>query len=242
MALLKLKKRYLIIIAVALVAVTVGIRIVSRRLSGAGAHPSSVEYPVRGIDVSAHNGDIDFERVAASGEVDFVMLKATEGTNFKDSRFVDNYRKAVRAGLKVGVYHFFRFDTDSELQAINLLHSLRNRRVDFPVVIDIEEWGNPDGLATSKIVASLRSVIEIVESAGYPVMLYTNKDGYQRFIKGNFDDYPLWICSFTDLPVDCLWMMWQYSHRGRVDGIDGNVDLDVFASDTIPSMLSAPAQ
>ncbi len=242
MSLLKLKKRYIIIIAVALAAVAVGIRIVSRRLSGGGAHPSSIEYPVRGIDVSAHNGEIDFERVAATGEVDFVMLKATEGTNFKDSRFVDNYRKAVRAGLKVGIYHFFRFDTDSELQAINLLHSLRNRRVDFPVVIDIEEWGNPDGLATSKIVASLRSVIEIVEKAGYPVMLYTNKDGYQRFIKGNFDDYPLWICSFTDPPVDGRWLMWQYSHRGRVDGIDGNVDLDVFAFDTIPSMLLAPAQ
>lgn len=234
-------RRWLIMIA-ALAAVALIARTGYRRYMGSLPEPSLTEYPVRGIDLSAHNGEIDFDRVAATGNVDFVMLKATEGTNFKDARFVDNYRRAVRAGLKVGAYHFFRFDSDSEMQAFNLLHSLRNRPVDLPVAIDIEEWGNPDGLATSKIVASLRLLVRTIEDAGYPVMLYTNKDGYQRFIKGNFDNYPLWICSFTDPPVDSDWVMWQYSHRGSVDGIDGKVDLNAFAFGGIPAMNTSPTQ
>lgn len=197
-----------------------------RRYSGGEPRPSAELYPVRGIDISAHNGDIDFGRLAAGG-VDFVMMKATEGTNFKDVKFVDNYREARRAGLRVGAYHFFRFDSDSEMQALNFLHSVRNRHLDMPLAVDIEEWGNPDGLATSKIVASLRTMIGMLEAAGYGVVLYTNKDGYTRFVKGNFDNYPLWICSFADPPVAGDWDIWQYSHRGSLPGISGRVDLNV---------------
>lgn len=70
-------------------------------------------YPTRGIDISAHNGTIDFGKVKKAG-YDFVIIKATEGTDFKDSMFSDNLRRAREAGLKVGAYHFFRFDTDGE--------------------------------------------------------------------------------------------------------------------------------
>lgn len=192
--------------------------------------PDSLTYPTRGIDISAHNGEIDFTRVSNNG-YRFVLIKATEGTDFKDRNFVENLRRAKDAGLKTGAYHFFRFDTDGRMQAINLLHSLRNRNLDFPPVIDIEEWGNPDGNATSRIIRRLRDMIEHLEKNGYPIILYTNKDGYDRFIKGNFDNYPLWICSFTEPEPEIDWSIWQYSHTGRVDGIRDKVDLNTIKED-----------
>lgn len=183
-------------------------------------------YPTRGIDVSAHNGDIDFNRVRDDG-YSFVLIKATEGTDFQDRNFVDNIRKARQAGLRVGAYHFFRFDTDGNLQALNLLQALRYRYLDFPAIIDVEEWGNPDdGSETSAIVSRLRQMIERLERHGRDVIIYANKDSYRRFIRGNFDSYPLWLCSFTPLDPDLDCQIWQYTHSGSVDGISGPVDLN----------------
>lgn len=99
------------------------------------------EFPVRGIDISSHNGSVDFDRAASMG-FRFVIMKASEGSDFKDAAFIDNIRRAREAGLKVGVYHFFRFDADGRMQALNLLHSVRGRRLDMPLVIDLEEWGD----------------------------------------------------------------------------------------------------
>lgn len=204
--------------------------VIYRRVFAAapGIEPDPSLYSVRGVDLSAHNGEIDFASLADEG-IEFVMLKATEGTDFKDRRFVDNYRLATAAGLKVGAYHFFRFDTDGRMQALNLLHSVRNRNLDFPLVIDIEEWGNPDAIATSAIIARLRDMIAHLGRYGYEVMLYTNKDGYDRFVKGNFDSYPLWLCSFTEIEPDVEWDMWQYTHHGRVSGVAGLVDLNTLS-------------
>lgn len=189
-------------------------------------------FPVRGLDLSAHNGEIDFERIAGDS-IDFVMLKATEGTSFKDPRFHSNYLKARKACIKaIGAYHFFRFDTDGEMQAINFLNSLRGKTLDLPAVIDLEEWSNPGGIPTEDIVKRLRSMIECLERNGHNVMFYTNKDGYERFLKGRFDSFPLWICSFTDPPLDdddnTRWSLWQYSHQGWTEACDSKVDLNTF--------------
>lgn len=204
--------------------------------SAPSAVPDPTVYTTRGVDISAHNGDIDFERVAADG-IDFVLIKATEGTDFKDRNFNTNYRLARRANLRTGAYHFFRFDTDGRLQAINLLHSTRNLPLDFPLIIDVEEWGNPDAIATSEIIGRLRDMIAHLRYFNRDIIIYTNKDGYDRFIHGNFDDYPLWLCSFTDIDPSIKWHMWQYTHRGRVDGISGHVDINVLNVDKPTSQI-----
>lgn len=187
-------------------------------------------YPVRGIDISAHNGYIDFAKVKKAG-YDFVFVKATEGTDFKDTMFTDNVRRAAAAGLKVGAYHFFRFDTDGEMQAINLLHSLRNRRFDFPVMIDIERFGNPDGHEASAIISRLRAMLRCLEEEGVDIILYSNKDDYNRYLKESFSRYPLWICSFIQPEAGLDWSIWQYSHRGNVDGVKGYVDLNTIKTE-----------
>lgn len=186
-------------------------------------------YEVCGIDISAHNGDIDFEAVRGDS-VDFVIIKATEGATFKDPMFAVNIANAMQAGLKVGAYHFFRFETNGMMQALNLLNSVRGRKLDLPLIVDVEEWGNPVEASTADILGRVREMTDILESNGYPVMIYTNRDGYERFINNQLERYPIWICSFSDppLPEGSDAAIWQYSHDGKVSGVKGNVDRNVY--------------
>lgn len=189
--------------------------------------PDPAAYPVRGIDISAHNGVVDFDKVASVG-MDFVILKATEGATFKDKNFATNYRKARKAGLKVGAYHFFRFDVGGYMQALNLMHSIKGRRLELPVVIDVEEWSNPRDHTTHDILTRLQTMINTLEAHGYHVMLYSNKDGFEKFFSQQFAHYPLWLCSFTGAPEAGNMRLWQFSHIGRVSGVDGKVDINTF--------------
>ncbi len=113
--------------------------------------------------------------------IGFVYVKATEGADFKDASFGANINAARRAGLKVGAYHFFRFDSSGYLQKLNLLHSVRGRHLDLPLVIDVEEWTNPVNRSTDQTVGRIKEMAEELRAEGYRVMLYTNKDGYSRF-------------------------------------------------------------
>lgn len=191
-------------------------------------YPDPEKFAVLGIDVSAHNGDIDFDKVAADG-ISFVMIKATEGGTFKDKKFIENLKSARMAGLKVGAYHFFRFDTPGYMQGLNFVNSLRGRKLDLPVAIDIEEWANPNSQPTPKVLNQLNEMIDHLEEHGYNVILYTNKNGFSRFIKGRLESYPLWICSLVDEPEDMEWMFWQATHNGKVQGIEHPVDINAFS-------------
>lgn len=198
------------------------------------ANPSEELYPIRGIDISAHNGDINFSTLAANG-VDFAYIKATEGTDFIDRKFAANADSLHHAGIPTGAYHFFRFDTDGELQAWNFVRALENRHFTLPTAIDLEEWGNDKSASTARILTQLRIFIKILNDNGYQPVIYTNKDGYNRFVRGHLDRYPIWICSFTDPPLDnnkTQWHIWQYSHRGSIEGVSGFVDLNTIHPDS----------
>lgn len=230
---LPMMKQTVLIISLVVVVCGLGFIVWSFMQSdGSLPDPDPAQYPVRGIDLSAHNGTIDFNRMA-SDSLDFVILKATEGASFQDRRFNNAYRQARTAGVKtIGAYHFFRFDTDGGRQAFNFLSSIRGKQLDMPVIIDVEEWTNSVRIPTSIIVDRIKEFVNIMALNGHNVMFYTNKKGYERFIKGRFESHPLWICSFSDPPLgrrrDNRWHLWQYSHKGNVDGIGTDVDLSTF--------------
>lgn len=191
-------------------------------------YPDREVYPVAGIDISAHNGVIDFDAVKADG-YDFVIIKATEGATFKDKAFLDNYARATEAGLKVGAYHFFRFETSGYMQGLNFVNSLNGRDLHLPVAIDIEEWTNSAAQPTKHVLDRLNEMIDHLEKHGYRVMLYTNKNGFERFVRGNFPGYPVWLCSLAEPPAESVrWTMWQATHRGEVAGTDHPVDINAF--------------
>jgi lysozyme len=187
-------------------------------------------YPVAGIDVSKHNGEIDFEKVAAD-DYQFVFIKASEGKTYQDEAFARNYEGARDAGLKVGAYHFFRKNRTGEEQAANLLNVVKGKELDLPLVIDLEDdWGNGATVSRQVALERVMEMIGILNDKGYRVMIYTNLDGYNKYYKDLLADNDLWLCSFTspDLLPHLPHRIQQFSHEGEVDGIEGDVDLNVF--------------
>lgn len=224
-------------IAIAIVAVTallilgaMAVRILHHRVAHIDV-PRDV-YPVKGIDISAHNGNIDFAAVAAD-TVEFVYIKASEGENFRDSLFNRNYTGACRQGLRVGAYHYFRFDREGWRQGRNFLETVRNLRFDLPLAIDVEEWGNASSFDTQEVEVQLRDMVDYLLEYGRKVIIYTNRDGYNRFIRFRFDNLPVWISSFSPRPLDADWSLWQHSHTGKVRGIEGFTDLNTFNGDRL---------
>ncbi len=173
-----MKARTLAILLIAITAVAIAAVVGRRMASSREAHvdPDRSVYPVRGIDVSAHNGSIDFNKVAADS-IDFVYIKASEGATWRDAMFEQNYQAASDAGLHVGVYHFFRFDVEGWRQSVNILRAIDGLTPDLPVAIDVEEWGNPGEFTTEAIIANLRSLIELLRQNGREPIIYTNKNG-----------------------------------------------------------------
>ena len=185
------------------------------------------KYPVRGIDISRHNGEVDFRKVKESG-IEFVFIKASEGATHRDSLFVKNLEKAGEAGLKTGAYHFFRYDTGGVDQAVNFLQAVGSRHLDMGLVIDVEDTGNPSDVSPEDVKRRLESMVEYMNMLGYRVMIYTNLDGYYNYISDTLPGYPLWICRFKENPINAEWTFWQYDHHGRVEGVKGDVDMNAF--------------
>lgn len=190
-------------------------------------------YPVRGFDISSHNGYANMNAAADAG-YKFVFIKASEGVDFRDENFVINYNKASHAGLKTGAYHFFRFDKDGIEQANNLLRTVGRRRLDLGLVIDVEEAGNAKGVPMDSIRARLQLMVEYLNMRGHHVMFYSNRGGYEKYLLQDFEGMPLWICQFTDNSGNDDWTFWQYDHHGRIPGIRGEVDLNVYCGTTLP--------
>lgn len=185
-------------------------------------------YPVKGIDLSAHNGDVDFVQVAAD-TVTFVLLKATEGTDFCDARFATNLARAKDAGLKVGAYHFFRFDSPGHLQAYHFMRTVGNADLDLPMAIDVEEWQNATGVPYAEVSAQLAEMVEVLQAAGRRVMIYSNRKGYAQYVlPAAASDMQLWISSPSAEPQVPGWTLWQHSQEGAIRGIDGLVDINTF--------------
>ncbi|MBQ9217343.1 MAG: hypothetical protein IJ724_05505 [Muribaculaceae bacterium] len=188
------------------------------------------DYPVRGIDVSNHNGTIDWMLVAQA-DYQFAYVKASEGKTHRDTAFERNVKSARKAGLRVGAYHFFRKSRDGVEQANNLLGAVAGVELDLPLVVDIEDWDN-DSWQDDKVVQQrFRDMVNALLKAGHRVMIYTNGDGYGKFYRPNFPDMDLWLCSFRSPDVlrdTHRHRIQQYSHWGEVSGVDGDVDLNVF--------------
>ncbi|MDE6010322.1 MAG: hypothetical protein K2F87_02590, partial [Muribaculaceae bacterium] len=184
-------------------------------------------YPVRGIDISAHNGMMNLDAAAADG-IDFVFIKASEGDTFRDANFRINYDKAWHAGMKIGAYHFFRFDCDGVSQGMNLVKAIGGRPLQLGVAIDVEETGNPEGVDSTLIARRLEAMTNYLHLSGYRVTFYSNRSGYYRYIHDLMPGTPLWICSFTPTPIEEEWSFWQYYHHGHVAGVPGEVDINVF--------------
>ena len=191
--------------------------------------PDPARYPLRGIDVSHHQGRIDWPRVAAD-DVAFAYLKATEGGDYRDDAFARNWDAARAAGLAVGAYHFFTFCRPGAEQADNVLATVPAAADALPLVVDLEFGGNCGRVpAPADLRGELDAFLARVEPArGRRVVFYVTAEFLDAY-GAALPPRALWRRSLLREPEPLArWVLWQYHNRGRVDGIDGPVDLDVF--------------
>ncbi|GAB4022885.1 glycoside hydrolase family 25 protein [Spirosoma koreense] len=193
-----------------------------------------MRYGIHGIDVSRHNDRINWARVrqmeAEGVRLQFVFIKATEGATLADKHFAKNWREAKKSSLRRGAYHFYHPTRDPLKQADNFISHVQLSEGDFAPVVDFEVV---NGQSDETIVEGLRLWLETVERH-YQVkpIIYTNGSLYRRYIKGNLDEYPLWIADYSTKHLrrynpDKLYL-WQHNQNGWVQGIRGQVDFNVF--------------
>jgi len=189
-------------------------------------------YEVHGIDVSHYQADIDWNAVASQG-VQFAFVKASEGMTLNDTLFCDNWSELKAAGIRRGAYHFFRPKTPSFEQAMNFHTAVRLEPGDLPPVLDVEVL---DGVSKVELVSSVLTWLYLIEiHYGVKPILYTNLKFYNKYLAGHFEEYPLWVARYSrrePAPAGGRdWQFWQYGNRGRLHGIDGPVDFNVFQGD-----------
>ena len=191
-----------------------------------------LNYKVHGIDVSHHQGMIDWDAVKGTEKQEyplrFAFMKATEGGDYKDRRFDENFCQAKGAGLVCGAYHFYNPNTDPILQADFFISQANLAKGDLAPVLDIER--KPRDKA--QLQADLKIFLSRLEQHyGAKPIIYTSYKYKKRYLDApEFDNYPFWIAHYyvDTLSYDGPWHFWQHTDYGTVPGIDENVDLNVF--------------
>ena len=191
--------------------------------------PSVAEYPVRGIDVSHHNGEIDWPEVASDG-VAFAFIKTTEGADWQDKRFAQNWADAQAAGIITGAYHFFSTQSSGLDQAANFIATVPRGSGNLPPVIGAEFARDHSQMSDVEFHQNLEILSrELQAHYGVEPIIYTTKEFHDDYFAGRQLDR-LWTRAVLGYPYPLArgWLFWQYSSRGRLDGIQGRVDLNVF--------------
>lgn len=193
--------------------------------------PDTSGYPVRGVDVSSYQGEIDWEELSQG--LDFAFIKATEGSSYCDEYFAVNYAGARKTHLRVGAYHFFSFDSGGDTQAQNFIDNVEPYENMLPPVIDVEFYGSycDEPKAAEEVIPQLKLLLDSLEEYyGLKPIIYAAGSAYSLYIRDSFSEYDLWLRSVYSVPDDG-WTFWQYSDKGKLDGYYGeekHIDLDVF--------------
>jgi lysozyme len=193
-------------------------------------HPSDRRFPLQGIDVSHHQGAIDWRQLPAQG-VDFAYLKATEGGDHRDRAFAANWAGARNAGIARGAYHFFTLCRPGAEQAANFIAAVPADPDALPPALDLEYMGNCGRPVTvAAFHAELAEYIRAVEAHYHkPLLLYLTAEFDQAYRVGARVDRPLWLRGIVFEPKFGArpWHMWQVSNFRRLHGIQGRVDWNV---------------
>lgn len=198
-----------------------------------GEVPEPGNYPVRGIDISHYQEDIDWNVLSSATlnghKLSFIIVKATEGVSISDKYFKNNFKRARKNGYVRGAYHFYIPGRDAKMQADFFISNVKLEKGDLPPVLDIEKHG---GMSIQDLQGELLEWLRVVKQHyGVNPIIYTNYAFKIKYLNTkDFDEYPFWIAHYykDELDYNGPWIMWQYTDCGKVLGITGNVDCNVF--------------
>ncbi|MED4586681.1 GH25 family lysozyme [Brevibacillus choshinensis] len=183
---------------------------------------------IKVIDVSHHQGEIDWKKVVADG-VKGVFIKATEGIGYTDPLFRKNVQNALGVGLKVGLYHFTHPDNSPTDEAKYFADTVKGLNAELPLVLDMEQTKNRT--ASQLTVFASAWLIEVERLTGKRVMIYTGASFARSFLGPALYRWPLWVAHYgVDQPMSNptwdRWTVFQYTSSGKVNGITGSVDMN----------------
>lgn len=185
---------------------------------------------IKGIDVSKHQGSIDWSKVKNDG-VEFAIIRIGYGGSapVKDEQFENNYKNARANGVKVGVYIYSYADTltDAKTEANAVINWLGSRDLELPVYFDIEDK-KQNVLGNTLRTNIVKTFCDMIEDAGYWAGIYANKSWLETKLDMNtLKDYTVWLAQWTSNPTyKGSYAMWQYTSDGSVNGISGRVDMN----------------
>lgn len=194
----------------------------------------STKYFVKGVDVSHHNPILNWQSLLEE-DITFAYMKSTEGNSHVDRNYIYNYELAKKTNIKVGSYHFYTFALSGKEQAQHFLSNTKFDTGDLFPAIDVEHsqinvYSN-DKKFKELVIQELKVLEkELYEHFGIHPVIYTNKDCYKLYIKGNFPDNIIWMCDLHNEPSEDItnWRLWQFSHKGELPGVDGHIDLNYY--------------
>lgn len=195
---------------------------------------------IAGVDLSVYQGDVDFSKVKNAG-FDYCMLRVGYrtyggGVVTADANFETYVSDALKNDLDVGVYFFTSAISTAEAkeEAQFVLDAIKPYNITYPVVVDVEEivsgTSRQESLSVEELTEIVKTFCETIEDAGYDVMIYSNLKGFIANVNlEELEDYDKWFANYDTTPYyPYKFTMWQYSQSGSVDGIDGDVDLDIY--------------
>lgn len=194
-------------------------------------------YRVVGIDISHYQGMINWDQVKKIDDkpISFVFIRATQGDDGKDKYFKYNWKKAKEKGFLRGAYHYYRPNENSSKQADRFIKRVKLEKGDLPPVLDIEKFSRIQ--SNQSLRNGLKNWLDKVEAHyGIKPIIYSGASHYKDLLSHEmFKDYVFWIANYNrverPLKTDKVWDFWQFSDKGKVNGIEGNTDLNVFKGD-----------
>lgn len=197
---------------------------------------------IKGIDVSHHNGTVDWDKVKADG-IKFAILRCGYGRkNVRqiDKQFERNYRECKRVGIPVGVYHYSyaKNPEDARLEADFMLELIAGKQFEYPVIFDIEDKGQ-EAFGKDMLTKITIAFCEKIEAAGYYVSIYSNPDWFiNKLDTERLKPYDKWLAHWVSTPKwgNEFGGLWQYTDSGRVNGIETKVDMNISYRD-YPSII-----
>ena len=193
----------------------------------------------RGIDISHHQGDIDFNKL--KGNIDFAMVRTSYGSFYEDRKYKRNINGLERIGVPYGLYHFSYATSieEAKKEAVGFINIIKKYNPTYPVVIDIESSNRTTNVKNDTLVDITDTICSMIENDGYYVMIYANLDYFNgKLNSSKLDRYDKWLAQWSSKPTyNKNFGIWQYSSKGTVPGITGNVDLNVSYKD-YPSIIN----
>ncbi|MBO4870993.1 MAG: glycosyl hydrolase family 25 [Muribaculaceae bacterium] len=189
--------------------------------------PRDSTAPYDGIDISSHQGEIDWTKVGNDPYIRFVYIKATEGATYRSPHYRYNVEGARRQGFLVGSYHYLSSTSPIDQQARNLFLQATRDSQDLIPMIDVEERGE---WSRSELIDSVAKLAKMIEKHyGRRPMIYSTIDFYNKNLSPHFNKYPLYIGRYSSSKPNISWegkyTVWQFTENGIIPGIDAYVDL-----------------